>query len=271
MEILLLFNLLGKTILENSIGALTHHIKKKEVVRGLSDTKILGDNISLIKGNESKIVTGGGLNQYFDGLNTVIKGEARHVVEGAMTMASSTVLTMTAQNEVIMTSPEANIAADNLSVFGSTGTIGGDNIIAHVKNIFGTSGTFTAGVTAPAFHGALEGNAKTATEAARAGSAESLGDGGSGGTEDDTATDTTTTSQPTAALLAEYRKGSKGVKEITIDPGDITFNNVDLSLKTGGVADIALEDTREVRRKLRDPAHRNNAEFVALMLSLIHI
>ena len=31
----MLFNLLGKTILENSIGALKHHIKKKEVVRNL--------------------------------------------------------------------------------------------------------------------------------------------------------------------------------------------------------------------------------------------
>ena len=38
-------------------------------------------------------------------------------------------------------------------------------------------------------------------------------------------------------------------------------------MKTGCVTDIALEDTREVRRKLRDPAHRNNAEFVALMQS----
>ena len=29
----MIFNLLGKTILENSIGALKHHIKKKEVAR----------------------------------------------------------------------------------------------------------------------------------------------------------------------------------------------------------------------------------------------
>ena len=31
----MLFNLLGKTLIENSIGALKHHIKKKEVVRNL--------------------------------------------------------------------------------------------------------------------------------------------------------------------------------------------------------------------------------------------
>ena len=29
----MLFNLLGKTLLENSIGALKHHLKKKEVAR----------------------------------------------------------------------------------------------------------------------------------------------------------------------------------------------------------------------------------------------
>ena len=31
----MLFNLLGKTLIENSIGAFKHHIKKKEVVRNL--------------------------------------------------------------------------------------------------------------------------------------------------------------------------------------------------------------------------------------------
>ena len=43
-------------------------------------------------------------------------------------------------------------------------------------------------------------------------------------------------------------------------------NNIDLSKKTAGVTNKALSPD-EIRRKMRDPAHRNNAEFTSLMTS----
>ena len=248
--------------------------KKTELVNGPSVSKVYGDKISTVNGNESNLVTGGGVVQYFDGLNTIIKGDARYAVQGDMLIASSGTLTMTAEQEVVLTSPEANIAATNLSVFGSSGTIGGDNIISYVKNIYGTSATFTDGVTAPTFHGDLKGTAEKSITSDVTNSqnyADPDPGGGTGSaagyTVTDTATDTTASAKPTAALLSDYQvKGSKGVKKVTVDPDNIIKNNIDLSSKTAGVTDKQLS-AAQVRSKMRDPAHRNNAEFLALMQS----
>lgn len=248
--------------------------KKTENINGPSISKIYGDKISTVNGNESNLVTGGGMVQYFNGLNTIVKGDARYAIQGDMTVASSGVLTMTAEQEVVLTSPEANIAATNLSVFGSAGTIGGDNIISYVKNIYGTSGTFTAGVTAPTFHGDLKGTAEQSITSDVTNSqnyADPDPGGGTGSaagyTVTNTATDVTATAQPTAALLSDYEtKGSKGVKKVNIDPDNIIKNNIDLSSKTAGVTDKQLT-AAQVRSKMRDPAHRQNAEFIALMQS----
>ena len=43
-------------------------------------------------------------------------------------------------------------------------------------------------------------------------------------------------------------------------------NNLDLTVKTGGVSERQLS-AAQVRSKMRDPAHRSNAEFIALMQS----
>ena len=60
----MLLNLLGKTLIENSIGALKHHIKKKEVVRNLEIDaakeiqieKIHCPSSSKWKGHDEKII-----------------------------------------------------------------------------------------------------------------------------------------------------------------------------------------------------------------------
>ena len=247
---------------------------KTEEIRGTSDTTVYGDHSRVVNGNQSNIVTGGGMYQYLDGLNTAVKGDSRYAVEGAMTIASSGVLTMTSEGEVIMTAPNTNIAADNLSLFGDTGTIGGENIIAYVKNIYGVSGDFSARFKAPVFEGDLDGNALTATTAGTS-LHQSYPDGTAAPstytpsvgtnpnyTVDDTARDETATALPTAALLTEYKKSSKGPKVVKVDPDSVIKNNIDTSVKTGGVSDTKLT-TRQVRSKMRDPAHRSNSEFVA--------
>ena len=61
----MLFNLLGKTLLENSIGALKHHLKKKEVARNTEiecqkDIQIerINNQEDLLKMNYSYLVLG---------------------------------------------------------------------------------------------------------------------------------------------------------------------------------------------------------------------
>jgi len=253
--------------------------KKTEVVNGPYKRTITGDDIKTVDGNQTNLVTGGGAHQYLEGLSTVVKGDSRYIVEGAHTQAVSKVLTMTAEQEVVLTSPEANIAASNLSVFGDTGTIGGENIIAYVKNIYGVSGDFSARFKAPVFEGDLDGNALTSTTAGTSlhqsypdGSAAPSTYTPSVGNDpeypvDDTEIDDTATAKPTSTLLTDYiTKSDKGVLIVKVDPDDIQKNNIDLSKKTSGVTN-KNSDITQVRRKMRDPAHRDNVEFTTLMLS----
>ena len=253
--------------------------KKTEVVNGPYKRTITGDDIKTVDGNQTNLVTGGGAHQYLEGLSTIVKGDSRYIVEGAHTQAVSKVLTMTAEQEVVLTSPEANIAASNLSVFGDTGTIGGENIIAYVKNIYGVSGDFSARFKAPVFEGDLDGNALTSTTAGTSlhqsypdGSAAPSTYTPSVGNDpeypvDDTEIDDTATAKPTSTLLTDYiTKSDKGVLIVKVDPDDIQKNNVDLSKKTSGVTNKNIDIT-QVRRKMKDPAHRDNVEFTTLMLS----
>ena len=254
--------------------------KKTEIVEGHSDITISGDDVKTVDGNQTNLVTGGGALQYLEGLSTIVKGDSRYVVEGSHIDAISGVLTMTAEQEIVLTSPEANIAADNISVFGDQGTIGGENIIMYNYNMHTKKTVWSETVDTNVVYGDLEGNARTATTAGTS-LHQSYPDGTAApstytpsvGTNpnypvDDTSRDTTATALPTSTLLTDYRtKGSKGVKKVKVDPNNIQKNNINLSNKTGGVTNKGLTN-QKVRRKMRDPAHRANAEFTTLMTSL---
>ena len=254
--------------------------KKTEVVKkGPYTRTIAGDDIKTVNGNQTNLVTGGGANQYLKGLSTIIKGESRYIVEGNHTDAITGVLTMTATDEIVLTSREANIAADNLSVFGDTGTIGGENIIMYNYNMHTQKTVWSETMSTNVLYGDLEGNAATATQAGTS-LHQSYPDGTAApstytpsvGTDpeypvDDTERDTTATALPTATLLTDYRtKSSRGTKNAQVDPGDVQKNNIDLSKKTAGVTSRELT-IAEIRRKMRDPAHRSNTEFTTLMVS----
>ncbi len=265
--------------------------KKTEVVNGSYTRTVTGDDVKTVDGNQTNLVTGGGAHQYLEGLSTVVKGDSRYIVEGPHTEAISGVLTMTSEAEVVLTSPEANIAADNLSVFGDTGTIGGENMQMYTMNlraggtvyadvsmdtpkgnitrVEGTSAHYTT------FHGDLNGTAKQSNITAAQNYPDTDPGGNTSGSAysytsnsaDDLANNTTATAKPTATLLTDYRtKSDKGVRVVKVDPEDIQKNNVDLSKKTSGVTNKNI-DVAQVRRKMRDPAHRDNVEFTTLMLS----
>ncbi len=265
--------------------------KKTEVVNGPSVTTITGDETKTVDGNQTNLVTGGGAHQYLEGLSTIVKGDSKYIVEGSHLDAISGVLTMTSEAEVVLTSPEANIAADNLSVFGDTGTIGGENMQMYTMNlraggtvyadvsmdtpkgnitrVEGTSAHYTT------FHGDLNGTALRSNITAAQNYPDTDPGGNTSGSPysytnnsaDDLANNTDETAKPTADLMEDYRtKSDKGVRVVKVDPGNIQKSNVDLSKKTSGVTNksIAVE---QVRRKMRDKAHRDNVEFTALMIS----
>ena len=270
--------------------------KKVERVNGEDTRTVYGDVTNVIKGNATQLVTGGGTNTYLQGFNNIVKGDSRYAVEGQLTFASSGVLTMTSEGEIVMTAPEANIAADNLSVFGDEGTIGGENMQMYTKNlranetVYATTSINTHSIRATKMQATvvkadLDGNAKTATTAGTS-LHQSYADGsgpqyspsvGSNpgytvATAELNEDDATETALPTASLLSDYReKGSKGVKKVKVDPDNVLLNNIDATSKTGGVSDAPLSSAEYVRAKMRDPAHRNNEEFIATAIASGHL
>lgn len=256
--------------------------KQNVTTNGNSTRTVYGDDNHTIRGNSSALTTGGAAHTYLEGLNTIVKGDNRYAVEGNMTMATSQTLTMTSDREVVITSKEANIAADNLSVFGDTGTIGGDNIIMYNQNMYTDEHiqakhiTATARVTTPVTYGDLQGTATQAitadvTNSQNYADTDPGGDVGSAqgftAATDTSEIDTTATAKATASLMEDYRtKGSKGVRQVKIDPNNLIKDSIDLSTKTGGVTNRPLTK-EEVRAKMREPNNRSKQEFIAKALS----
>ena len=285
--------------------------KYTQTVTGPSAVEVYGDDERIVSGNQNSIVLGGGNQVFLAGNYTSIKGNSSLNIEGTHLVATSGALTMTSAGEIAITSPEANIAADNLSVFGDTGTIGGENMQMYTKNLRANKTVYatesvntktlraTTSVETHTLRGTvatltrvnadLNGNALTATTAGTS-LHQSYNDGtyvsssGTGvspgsytpglGTNPnytvDTASletavedDTTETALPTSTLMTDYRtKGSRGVRVVQIDPGDHLKNNIDKTEITGGISNRELT-ARENRSKFRDPATRQNAEYIA--------
>ena len=186
------------------------------------------DKFETIRSNNSQFV--------FGNSKKIVKGNIDNSTEGTYENAVKGSLKMTSQGSITLSTPDVNIVGNDVSVISSTGTFGGDNVTLYTKNIFATSGTFTEGVTAPTFHGDLQG---TALGAEKAGSAPS-GPAHSGSASN-TATNTTQTSQPTTTKInAVLNTSDAGVRDVDIDEtmidvfdktnnyGGITKNNVTL-------------------------------------------
>lgn len=252
--------------------------KHTQTVTGPSAVEVYGDDERIVSGNQNSIVLGGGNQVFLAGNYTSIKGNSSLNIEGTHLVATSGALTMTSAGEIAITSPEANIAADNLSVFGDTGTIGGDNIIMYNQNMYTNEHVSTKHVTAsaridtPVVYGDLQGTALKAVTADVTNSQNYADPDPGGGTGSaagytaatDTSTiDTAASAKPTSTLMTDYRtKGSRGVRVVQIDPGDHLKNNIDKTEITGGISNRELT-ARENRSKFRDPATRQNAEYIA--------
>ena len=250
------------------------HIAK---TNGPSTRTVYGNDTHIIGGSQSTLTTGGATNTHLEGLNTIVKGDSRLAVEGSLTVATSQTLTMTSDREVVITTKEANIAADNLSVFGNKGTIGGDNIIMYNQNMYTDEHisakhiSASARVITPVTYGDLQGTALKAVTA-DATNSQNYADTDPGGdvgsaqgyasATDTTEIDETATAKPTAELMEDYRtKGSKGVRKVQIDPGNFIKAGVDFTAKTGGVSDRELTK-EDVRAKMREPNNRDKQEFI---------
>ena len=244
---------------------------KKETITGSVVETISKNKASTISGNESDIILGTRTNTTLGNNNNIIKGNYDNIVGGDYTMSGKGKALFTSMTNVGISSPDINIGAADLSILAAGGTIGGENVINYAKNYYGTSATFTAGVTtngvtsssgitAPTFHGSLKGIASIARSQSYGEAATS---GGTAITDTATgATDTTATGQPTAAIMTTYLNyGNYGVEQVSIDEGDYIKDKINIGPNTGFITERPLT-TKEIRTKLKDPANNTNREFI---------
>ena len=257
---------------------------KTEKIDGNSRTSVFGNFGHKVSGNFSQTIAGSSVNTFLGNTTNAVKGTYKTAVEGDIIQAASGNMEQTAEAKLIQSAPDINMAAQSLSLFGDTGTIGGQNMQMYTRNlraggtvyadvsmdtpkgnitrVEGTSAHYTT------FHGSLNGTALQAITADVTNSqnySDPDTDPGSAGntgaaqgytisnqTADDLANNTAETALPTKDILTSYlEEGDNGVKEVKIDVDDFLRNALRLRrLSTG-----------DVRSKMRDPANSGNSEF----------
>ena len=245
---------------------------KKETITGSVVETIHKNKASTVSGDIKDIVAGIRTDYSNKDYNNIVKGKYDNIVEGDFEMTGKGKALFTSMTNVVIGSPDINIAAADLTVIGAGGTIGGDNMIYYAKNYYGTSATFTAGVTAagvtatggmtaPRFTGDLQGtalNAKFGGTDTDPGSSHSFSVG-AGAT---VATGDSDTFEPTASFMTTYLNyGNYGIPQVLIDEGDYIIDDINIGPRTGFVTDKPL-NTKEIRTKLKDPANNTNSDFI---------
>lgn len=233
---------------------------------------VLGDYRKKIVGHwqeivqKSKNITNIG-NYVSTTLGTVIdsvKGKYTLRSEDKIEVHAGDNLYITAANEFIQTAPNMNIAAQDMSVIGSTGTIGGQGIYMYNFNSYTEKTVHAETVSAKAmfadtFFGDLSGDALRAVSA---NVSAGLGGGGASVRINNVQRNNAQSAKPTATNMEQYVENSSlGYKKISIDPTEELKNSIEKTAPTGGVTDRILT-TSEVRAKLKDPLNKANNEFL---------
>ena len=239
----------------------------RDLYYGSKYTTILGSRQDTYTVNYSASVLGNH--------NLFVKGDKKEAVNASSTSSSTGIMTQTSETQIIQSAPDINIAAQSISVFGDTGTIGGENVIMYNYNMYtghtvhaaDTVSTPTVNTTrvnstsvhasamyATAFNGDLTGTAdRSISPATNNASSSALG---TNNLDNDTET-----ALPTESILSEYLgKGTYGIKKVQVDPGNYLKNAIDKAVSSNNVTRKALT-IEEVRARKRDTGHNTNSKF----------
>lgn len=231
---------------------------KTEEITGSSSSKVSKQYHTEIGSHKLENIGGTETKQVFGNQNNIVKGYMHHIVEGVIQINSKGDLSMTSENEIVMSSDDMNIGANNISVFGATGTFGGEEVVHYGST----------------FHGDLNGLAKEASESY----SQNYSDGSaspstytkSEGTPNwDDTIHNSTTAQPTSAIVTDYLANTdRAKKKVSIDLGDVMKNSLagNRSAFYGNVTSNDLT-TSEARALLKDPGNTTNKEFIGAIIS----
>jgi len=236
---------------------------KRETIDGSSRSKVFGNVGYTVSGSFSQTVGGSSVFTNLGNVTTATKGDVNNTTEGDVQVTSSGKLTQTAQVEMNLTSPKMHQAADKIFIAGGLGsTIGGENVMMYCKNIYGTSGNFSDGFTAPTFHGDLKGLAVQSMRSDITNSQDYPdpdthpgGPGNQGQLREyaivDTAVNTDATVEMTSALVTDWLKSDRGVRKPKIDVDNFLQETMRKRKYT----------VKDVRSKMRDKVNSDNPEW----------
>lgn len=253
-------------------GAFNVQAKEEtKTINGPSRDFYTGNKYTTIKGSRKDTFTEDYTSIVLGKSAQFVKGDFQTAIEGAAVYASKGVMSSSSETQMTSSSPDINIGAESISVFGASGTIGGENVIMHNYNMFSGHSiwatetvnaktvTATHTMNAVAFNGDLFGTASSALEANVA--AASGGGGASQTSSSDASSDTTgQTAKATSAVIADYAKSNYGTKKVSIDEGDYYKSTIDKSTDTDNATDRPLS-LSQVRAKKRDVSHHTNSNF----------
>ena len=243
----------------------TAHGDHTEDIKGGYRQDINKNFQSLIGGNVTQHVAKNQTEMIYGQLYQSVKGNVDILTEGHAEVNAKGHMLVTSEEEAAISSPSINIGTKSLLVASDTGTIGGENIVyyghtAHIPRVNSTS------MHATTFHGTLDGKATYAGAADQAGSAP-LGPGSGGGTQTIVTATEKTTAQPDDTIMSSYlADGEFAVRQITIDPGNVLYNQINRTADYNGVSERTLTTT-EVRSKLRDKANQQNETFIGEVIA----
>lgn len=251
-------NLSIKVVGEFNVDCLDYNLtvngNKVESVIG-NEKKTIGNGVETsVTGPIATYSTGLVTDVFLGGHQHNVKGNLDYNVNGNIGIFGSDALNITSQTYANIASDNVTMSAQNMTVQGGSGVIGGTSV-----DFVGNGAIFDQGVTAPTFHGDLDGNAANTYAQAYASTAIS-----GGGSITDTATPSITT--PTATnVLAYLTKAAGGIRKVLIDKGDYLKNFIDKSSRYDGISNGYMSSAK-ARSKLRDTSNSGNNTFVGTLL-----
>ena len=258
-------NLNIKVVGEFNVDCLDYNVKvngnKVETIRGSEEKHVGNGSQSSVTGPITTYSTGLVTDVFLGGHQHNVKGNLDYNINGNVGLFSSGTMDVTSEDYLNMSADNFTASANNMTLQGGTGVIGGT-----AMDFVGNGAIFDQGVKAPTFHGDLKGTATTATVAQSQNYADPNGGGGVGtaGTITDTATPSITT--PTSTQVLTYLlKAAGGIRKVIIDKGDYIKNFIDKSNDYSGVSNGYMT-TGQARSKLRDVVNSGNAQFVGQLL-----
>ena len=200
---------------------------KKETISGASRETIYGSKGSIVRENNSQTILGDQTSTVLGTNSNIVKGDNRLSVQGSSIFGVKGSFKQTSEGELVISSPNINMGADNLSVFGASGTIGGANLVHYGVTYYGTT-----------FHGDLKGTAEFSllTDEANFQNYPANDVGSKAGYS--VTNDTTASASATSSTMDAYlNQSANGTIKIQIDEGDFLKNIIDRSDENDGVSE----------------------------------